>query len=389
MMDETALRELLAALVSIDSVNPDLVAGAAGEGRLADFVGEWLAEAGIDVTYQEVAPGRKNVIGRVAGRGGGRSLMMNAHLDTVGLASMVDGLQPVVGDGRLYGRGAQDMKSGLAAAMAVARAALEMEFDGDVLLAAVVDEEGDSKGTEALVREFAADAAIVLEPTGHLIAPSHKGFVWADIEATGVAAHGSDPVTGVDAIMAMGRVLVELEKLGHDLQRRAAVPPVGTGSLHASLIEGGREPSTYPESCRLLVERRTVPGETPLQVAAELEAAVAAARAGVAGARWSAAVSVRLAHSPLGTPVDAAVVQVLRSACTDVLGSAEIGAVAFWTDAALLSEAGIPSVVFGVKGGGLHSAREWVELASLRSVTDVLAEMVRQWCGSGPGHERV
>ncbi|MGO8874161.1 MAG: M20/M25/M40 family metallo-hydrolase [Acidimicrobiales bacterium] len=388
-MDETALGGLLAALVSIDSVNPDLVPGAAGEGRLADFVGAWLAEAGVDVSYQEVAPGRKNVIGRVAGRGGGRSLMMNAHLDTVGLASMVDGLQPVVRDGRLYGRGAQDMKSGLVAAMAVARAAVEMELGGDLVLAAVVDEEGDSKGSQALLEEWSADAAIVLEPTGHLIAPVHKGFVWADIEATGVAAHGSDPVTGVDAIVAMGHVLVEIERLGHDLQRRAAVAAVGTGSLHASLIEGGREPSTYPESCRLLVERRTVPGETLAEVTGELEAAVAAARAGAEGARWSAEVSVRLAHAPLATPVEAAVVQALRSACTGVLGSAEIGAVAFWTDAALLSEAGIPSVVFGVKGGGLHSAREWVELASLRSVTDVLAEMVRQWCGAEPGHERV
>jgi acetylornithine deacetylase len=377
MLDDLDLRQLLETLVSVESVNPDLVRGASGEGRLGDFVGSWLAERGVEVSYQHVTDGRRNVIGRVRGSGGRPSLLLNAHLDTVGTASMPDGGRPTVEGGRLYGRGAQDMKSGLAAAMAVADIVVDMQLRGDLILAAVVDEEGDSKGTEVLLKEWTADAAIVLEPTGHVIAPVHKGFLWADIETIGVAAHGSDPDSGVDAIVAMGSVLVELGHLAEEMRARAPVAPAGTGSLHTSLIDGGSEPCTYPARCSLLVERRTVPGETERQVLDELEAAVAAARAAAGSPRWSATVSLRLARPPLTTPPDAQVVRALQRACTATLGSAELGSAAFWTDASLMSEAGIPSVVFGVEGGGMHSSREWVELTSVRAVTDVLLETVR------------
>ena len=247
--DDAELRRLLEALVSVDSINPDLVPGATGEGVLAGLVGDWLGERGVAVTYQEVAPGRMNVIGRVRGRGAGTSVMLNAHLDTVGTAAMPDGLRPAVRGGRLYGRGAQDMKSGLAAAMVATAAATSRPLAGDVILAAVVDEEGESKGTDALLREYTADTGIVLEPTGHLIVPVHKGFAWADIETEGVAAHGSDAEHGVDAIFGMGHVLVELDLLAHRLRTRAPAGLAGTGTLHASLISGGREVPTYPDRC--------------------------------------------------------------------------------------------------------------------------------------------
>jgi len=379
-VDDFELLGLLEALIAVDSINPDLVPGAPGEGALAVVVGAWLAERGVTVTYQDVAPGRRNVIGRVRGGGDGPSLMLNTHLDTVGTAAMPDGLQPSIHGGRLYGRGAHDMKSGLAAAMVATAAAVSDEVAGDVILAAVVDEEGESKGTEALLRDYTADAGIVLEPTGHVIVPVHKGFVWADVETHGVAAHGSDADRGVDAILGMGHVLVELDLLAHRLRTRPA-GLAGTGSLHASLISGGLEVPTYPDRCSVVVERRTVPGESAEQVLAELDDAVAAARAGDIGSRWSGRVSLRLVRLPLATPEDSLVVTTLRHACERVLGSAKIGVVAFWTDAALMSAAGIPSVVFGVQGEGMHSSCEWVELASVRAVADVITATVRRLCG--------
>ena len=376
----TDLHALAEALIMVESVNPDLVPGGAGEGELAALVGGWLAERGVGVTYQEAAPGRLNVIGRVAGHGGGRSLMLNAHLDTVGTASMPEALSPLVSAGRMYGRGAHDTKAALAAAMVATVAAADMDVRGDVLLAAVIDEEGESKGTEALLTEWVADGGIVLEPTGHLIAPTHKGFVWADIETRGIAAHGSDPVRGVDAILGMGHVLVELDTLAHALRDREASSAL-TGSLHASLIGGGRELSTYPDICTVAIERRTVPGETVEQVLDELEAAVRAARARDQRGRWTAAASLRLARPALTTPRDDPVVVALERSCATVLGSAEVGQVAFWTDAALMSAAGIPSVVFGVIGDGMHSACEWVDLESIDAVAHVLTDVIGSFCG--------
>ncbi len=379
VIDEGDLRSLLGSLVSIDSVNPDLVPGGAGEGELGEFVGSWLADGGIDVAYEEVAPGRRNVVARLPGGGGGRSLLLNAHLDTVGTASMPGALEARVEGDRLYGRGSQDTKSGLAAAMAVMRAAAGWGLAGDLVLAAVIDEEGDSKGTEALLRTCAADAGIVLEPTGEVIVTVHRGFYWGELETHGVAAHGSDPETGVDAIMGMGHVLVELDRLGEQVRRRPP-GPAGAGSMHASLISGGIEGPTYPDRCWLLVERRTVPGETTELVQAEMEAAVESARRRLGPARWTATASLRLARPPLSTSPDARVVGALESACRSVLGSAVLGSAPFWTDAAMMSEAGIESVVFGPKGGGLHSASEWVELGSVRAVADVLAAAVKELC---------
>jgi acetylornithine deacetylase len=373
------LRALAEALVTVDSVNPDLVPGGAGEGELAELVGGWLAERGVHVTFQEAAPGRLNVVGRVAGHGGGRSLMLNAHLDTVGTASMPEALRPLVSEGRMYGRGAHDTKASLAAAMVATVAALDLDLRGDVLLAAVIDEEAGSKGTEALLAEWAADGGVVLEPTGHRIAPVHKGFVWADVEVRGVAAHGSDPIHGVDAILGMGHVLVELDVLAHGLRERAA-SSAPAGSLHASLIGGGRELSTYPDSCTVAIERRTAPGESVEQVLAELNAAVRAARALDPNGRWTAEVSIRFSRPPLTTPRDDPVVVALERSCARVLGSAEVGPVSFWTDAALMSAAGIPSVVFGVIGDGMHSACEWVDLESMDAVARVLTDVIGAFC---------
>jgi acetylornithine deacetylase len=270
--------DLLADLVAIDSVNPALVPGAAGEREIAGFVAEWLRERGLDVSLHGPAA-RPSVVGVARGRGGGASLMLCAHTDTVSVAGMSRPHEPRIEDGRLYGRGAFDMKGGLAAIMLAAVAAATLELRGDVIVAAVSDEEYASDGVQEVVSRWSADACIVTEPTHLRACIAHKGFIWAELETHGVAAHGSRVDLGVDAIAGMGPVLAGIPALQARLNA-SPHPLLGPGSLHASLISGGVELSSYPDRCVLSVERRTVPGETAESVEAELRSPPSMARCG-------------------------------------------------------------------------------------------------------------
>ncbi|HMB81070.1 MAG TPA: M20/M25/M40 family metallo-hydrolase, partial [Vicinamibacterales bacterium] len=254
---------LLRELVAIDSVNPTLVRGAAGEREIADLIAAEMRRGGLDVSVDTVAPGRPNVVGVLEGRAKGRTLMFCGHTDTVGVTGMTDPFTPIERDGRIYGRGAQDMKGGVAAMMAAAAAIAAHGglASGRLVVAAVVDEEHSSIGADALVKSWRADAAIVTEPTDLEIAVGHKGFAWVDIVVEGRAAHGSRPAEGQDAILRLGRVLSRLEALDRTLQARPPHPLVGTGSLHASIVQGGHELSSYPDRATLQMERRLLPSE--------------------------------------------------------------------------------------------------------------------------------
>jgi acetylornithine deacetylase len=365
--------ELTGQLVAIDSINPDLVPGARGEAPLADFVAGWLREAGLDVELIEAGPGRPSVVATLAGSGGGRSLMLNAHLDTVGVADMARPFEPRVEGARLYGRGAYDMKGSLAAVMLAARdLRKEGRLRGDLLVTAVADEEVASLGTSAVAGRWRADAAIVAEPTELSICLAHKGFVWLEVETSGVAAHGSRPDVGVDAIVKMGRVLVGLEDLAARLPTASPHPLLGHGSVHAGSIEGGRELSTYPDRCLLRVERRTLPGESPTLVQSELQAI----------AKGSGEVSVLLARDPSEVSPGHPIVQVVREAATERLRTEppEVG-VSYWMDAAILTGAGIPTVTFGPAGEGAHALVEWVDLGSVAACVDIYVAAARKFCG--------
>jgi acetylornithine deacetylase/succinyl-diaminopimelate desuccinylase-like protein len=359
--------ELAAELVRIDSVNPDLVPGGAGEAELAAFVARWLEEAGLAVEVEEVAPGRPNVVGRARGSGGGRTLLLNAHMDTVGHARMEAPLEPRFEDGRLYGRGAYDMKGSLAAIMVAGAEAAKAGLRGDVLVVAVVDEEVASIGSEAVARGYAADAAIVSEPTELRLAVAHKGFVWIEVETKGRAAHGSRPDLGEDAIVAMGRMLTGLGALADSLAANPSHPLLGSGSVHASLIEGGQELSTYPERCLLSLERRTVPGETAELVERQIrEIAVGT----------GAEIRTTFVREPLEVAEHEDVVQAVKRHA----GSPEVIGVPFWADSAVFSGAGMPTVVFGPRGGGAHADVEWVEVADLERCKDIYAAVARELC---------
>jgi acetylornithine deacetylase len=365
-----AVAELLSQLVAIDSINPDLVPGGAGEAAVAAFAAGWLERAGLEVTIAEVAPGRPNVIARAAGTGGGRSLLLNAHMDVVGVEGMDDPFSPRIDGGRLYGRGGFDMKGGLAAIMLAGARAAAAGLRGDVIVTGVCDEEYASIGCEALAVTVWADAAIVTEPTALDVCVAHKGFLWLGVESSGVAAHGSRPDLGVDAIAAMGGALVGVERLAGVLAAGRAHPLLGPGSVHASLIAGGRELSSYPDRCVLYLERRTIPGESREQVEAEVRA--------LAG---DAQVRTTFERAPFEVDPEAAIVQAVRRHAAAVLGRdpAVVGHSA-WMDAAVLSAAGIPTAVFGPAGAGAHAVEEWVDLASVAACADVLEAVARDFC---------
>lgn len=375
-----AVIDLLRDLVAIDSVNPALAPGGAGETAAAGRVAAALRAAAIDVEVTEAAPGRPNVVGVVEGRSAGRALMLCGHTDTVGVEGMAAPFDPVVRDGRVHGRGSQDMKGGVAAmvdaAVAVARAGGLPR--GRLVVAAVADEEHASAGAEALVAAHAADGAVVTEPTDLRIATAHKGFEWIEVETRGRAAHGSRPADGRDAILRMGRVLGRLEAVEAGLRARPSLPRFGRPSLHASTIRGGQAFSVYPDRCVLGVERRTVAGEASDAGFAEVRAALAGLAAEDDEFDASARrILTRPPHAIAGDhPVCRELTQALRRRGLD---AAPTG-MSFWTDAAILGRAGTPAVLFGPAGAGLHGPEEYVEIDSVRACRDVLVEVARAFC---------
>jgi acetylornithine deacetylase len=384
---------LTRSLVRIDSRNPDLVAGAPGERACAEALAGTLAAWGFRVDLHDAAPGRPNVVARV-GRAepGAPVLLLNGHLDVVGTDGMAHApFAAEERDGRLYGRGACDMKAGVAAmCAAAARAHAAGALRGEVVIAAVADEEYESAGTRALVdwmtgERVRPNACVITEPTRLAVMPAHRGFAWYTVTLRGRAAHGSRYDLGVDAIRHAGLVLAELDALDADeLPRRAPHPLLGRGSLHASLVHGGVGLTTYPETCVLRLERRTIPGESAEGVQAELEAACerAAARPRARGEPFHATVALDFAQPPSDVAVDAPVVRALASALEGADELVRVEGMPAWTDAALLNAAGIPTVCFGPGDIGLaHAATEWVPLDEIERASGVLERLVRGWCG--------
>jgi acetylornithine deacetylase len=340
-----------------------------------------MRRIGLDVQIQEVAPGRPNVIGVLDGRAPGRSLMFCGHMDTVGVEGMTAPFTPEIRSGRLYGRGAQDMKGGVAAMIDAARQCAERGLArGRLVVAAVVDEEYASIGADALVRDWTADAAVVTEPTDLQVGIAHKGFAWIDIETIGRAAHGSRPLDGRDAILRMGRVLQRLEALDRDLQSRPAQSIVGPGSLHASIVTGGRELSSYPERCRLQMERRTIAGESGEGALDEVTAILAALSRD--DPEFEASATLTFSRPPYELAPDHALPRLLVQAA-ESLGSrtpTRTTGMSFWTDAAVLGAAGIATVLFGPGGAGLHSREEYVTLDDVLACRDALSRLAQEWC---------
>ncbi len=381
-IDREALTQTLKDMVSIDSVNPSLVKDAAGETEIADYLQDWMKALGLETKRYDVEPGRPNVVGVLRGTGGGKTLLLNGHIDTVGVDYMtIDPFNPVTKDGRLYGRGSFDMKGGLAASMAAVKAVVDGDasLKGDVILAAVCDEEYASIGTERLMKDTTADAAIVGEPTAGDIQVAHKGFAWIDVETHGVAAHGSLHRVGVDAIAKMGHVLIGLEALGRQLGETEH-PLVGPGSVHASIIEGGSELSTYPACCRLQVERRLIPGEDRDDVDDEMTNLMESLREG--DPKLDADYTIAFYRGPMELDPDEEICRVLREGSEKLLGKTPryVGGTG-WMDTQIIHGKGIPAVAHGPTGYGAHAKEERVDLESVYETALVHLYAVKEFCG--------
>jgi len=371
--------KLLRELVAVNSVNPTLVRGAPGEQDIADLIAAEMRRGGLDVSIETVTHGRPNVVGVLEAGARGRTLMFCGHTDTVGVTGMIDPFTPVERDGRLYGRGAQDMKGGVAAMISAATSIAQRGdlASGRLVVACVVDEEHSSIGADALVKSWRADGAIVTEPTDLQIAVGHKGFAWVNIVVEGKAAHGSRPADGQDAILRLGRVLVRLEALDRALQARPPHPLVGTGSLHASIIDGGHELSSYPDRASLQMERRTLPSEDEATALHEVQQILDALAADDGTFRAEAtAVFSRPAYE---IAADHELPGMLSAALAYAGGQPRVAGASFWTDAAVLGHAGIPSILFGPGGAGLHSTEEYVNVADVIVCRDALVELARRF----------
>jgi acetylornithine deacetylase len=279
----------------------------------------------------------------------------------------------------MFARGAYDMKGGVAAMLVAAARAKTLNLRGDVIVACVSDEEHASIGSFELVQSFKADAAIVTEPTELELVTAHKGFVWLSIETHGIAAHGSRPLEGLDAIAKMGKVLVALEQMDLNLRANPTHAMLESGSVHASIISGGEELSSYPEHCKLEVERRTVPGETAVVVEAQFRTMLESIKASDSSFEYS--LKMGLERAPHEVSASEGIVQMLLKNASQILEKTpKIRGETFWTDCAALSSVGIPSFLFGAVGAGAHSASEWVDLDSVVQLEEILFSTIKEFC---------
>jgi acetylornithine deacetylase/succinyl-diaminopimelate desuccinylase-like protein len=380
-IDEPRLRDLLARLVRTPSVNPQFDPRSPAERNVADVVALECADVGMEVTRSEPDPGRVSIIGRVRGTGGGRSLMLYAHYDTVGAEGMSEPYSAAVRDGRMHGRGTYDMKGSLAACLATVRALRKagVRLAGDLVLVAVADEEVASIGIADVLRSVRTDGAIVTEATELQICVAHKGFSWIEVETQGRAAHGSRFQEGIDANMRMGRFLAELAHLERALRESARHSLLGPPSLHVGTLRGGTGASTYAAQCVAQIERRVLPHETEATVVGEIREIVD--RLYATDATFLATVRPTLTRPPFEVNDDAPIVRAVRDAATARLGSVPTAFGApYWMDASLIAAHGTETVVFGPIGAGAHAAVEWVDLESLSTVAHVLARSAVTYC---------
>jgi acetylornithine deacetylase/succinyl-diaminopimelate desuccinylase-like protein len=377
---------LISDLVRIDSVTPWLVEGGAGEKDVVDYFRSYVADLPVEVEVVEIEPNRFNFLATLRGSGIGPSLCLNAHADTVGFAGWPEtALVPRVEGDRLYGLGSSDDKGCCAVALLVLRyfATIGPKLHGDLIVACVADEEGISIGTEHLVGHATPDFAIVLEPHGmHEVVVEHQGFGWLDVNVFGKAAHGSAPEEGVDAIVGLAHVITRLSAF--DVANFAVRPDPQNGRtvFHTGTVKGGTDYATYPSEASLGIEIGTQPGETMQNRVKEIEDIIAEVKEFMPG--LTGEVVIRLNREPFVGERQTALIGAIQRAAETHLSHAldEVGLNA-WTDAALMQAAGAPTIMFGPKGGNLHTVDEWVDVAEAVTSVDILVDTITQLLGSG------
>ena len=381
IIDRKFLTDTIVKLTQIDSRNPSLSCDALGEIKCVEYLAKLYDELGISYKIHKLSDKHANIVAKIKGKGSGKTLLFNAHIDTVGTEGMENPFSGEIKNGRVYGRGTQDMKGSLAAMISVAKALIDnkIELAGDLIIAAVADEEYGSIGTMDLVNNYSADAAIVTEPTNFSLVTAHRGFIWYEIETIGRAAHGSKYDIGVDANMHMGRILAELDKLEKKLHKLKPDPLVGLPSMHASIIKGGTDISTYSAKCTLQVERRTVPGEKEENITKEIQDVIS--KLSKEDSNLKATVKPFFQRPQFEVSINSEIVKTTATVLNNYFKkSCDFAGVSFWTDAALLSEAGIESIILGPTGDGLHETEEWVDINSVVDLANILLDITNDYC---------
>jgi acetylornithine deacetylase len=374
-LSRASILETLQLLISTPSVNPDLAPNeGAGESAIAAVIRDWFFSRGIETWLEDAAPGRPNAVARI-GTGAGPTLVLCAHVDTVSTEGMtIPPFDPRVEGNRVYGRGSYDMKGGAAAILCAMAKLAQEDFPGTILAALVSDEEYASLGAQHFVAHHKADACVVTEPSEGRLILGHKGFIWAEISTEGRAAHGSRWDLGQSAISRMGRIVAALDEFDRTTLRARTHPLVGPASQHCATISGGAGLSTYAPTCKLELERRTLPGESTNEVLDEI-------RAVIASVGEQATVRLLLDQPPLVCPPGARIAECVRASATKICGrTPEDSGVAYWMDAALFAAAGMETVNYGATGAGAHESVEWADLDSVISCAKVLAETARRFC---------
>ena len=380
-IDKDFTTTVLVKLVQINSINPVLVKDAPGETEIGSFIAGVLRSSGVETQINEIEPGRVNVTGVVKGSGTGKSLMLNAHMDTVGVDGMSDPFSGKISNGKVYGRGSQDMKGSIAAMLAAVKYITEnnVKLNGDLIATFVADEEYGSIGSQQIARQIKADAAIVTEPTDLQVCLAHKGFYLFEIQTKGRAAHGSRFEEGVDANLHMGRILKELDSLSKNIKINKDHPLVGPPSLHVPLIKGGTQEFIYADNCTIKVERRSIPGEKHEDIVREIAGVVENASA--SDPDFNAYFKTEIYRNAYEIAPEAPIAETVAKAASKVTGKPPrfTGHTA-WMDSALFAEAGIETVIIGPTGAGLHSSEEWVDIQSVVDLAEILVHAASDYC---------
>ena len=374
----TTTEKLLRELIALPSVNPAFLPAKdphAGEHRVAEFLADAAVRAGLDVEFQAVLPKRSNLLARLSPVGGARQRVLLApHLDTVGGPEVPGELfSPRRKNGRLSGRGACDTKGSVAAMLA---ALMEVSRSGkrpaqtEVIFAGLVDEESGQAGSRALAAsKLRADLAIVGEPTALRVVTAHKGVLWLQLETRGRAAHGAKPELGVNAVHAMARIVDILETIYAAQLRRRKHPLLGHPTINVGSIEGGTQPNIVPARCTIAIDRRTLPLETDVQVLREIREVLRKRNLSAEITSLQSAICLPLETSPK--------LPLVESFLRGIRQKGLVG-VDYFSDAGVLAESGIPSVVFGPGDiAQAHTPDEWIEVRQLDQAKDMLIRFLR------------
>jgi acetylornithine deacetylase len=343
------------------------------EHQVTDYLEEFFRDLGVRYQRQAVAPLRDNIVAFTDFPGAPRTLLLEVHQDTVPADNMI--IDPFAGrveHGRLYGRGACDVKGGMAAMLATFDRLVHEKppRSTNVVVACTVDEEHTFLGAQHLVQTLRADMAIAAEPTRLNIVNAHKGVVRWHLDTFGRSCHSSSPEQGTNAIYGMGKILIEIERFAAELRASKSDPVLGPPTLSIGRIEGGTSVNTVPDHCRIEIDRRVIPGENPQAAPAELTAYLR--RHGGADVRFECSKPWLLAPA-LSSSGSEELVQELGAAIDAVRGSHRVMSVPYGTDASTLAESGIPSVVFGPGDiAQAHTCDEWISLDEVSAASEIL-----------------